>query len=471
MADLTLDVALSHVPGTYQDGVPKKSGLAESIVEPVLEDLRAAQQAILEHPFKDEQARIQFAMHYLGQSEDEVRQALGEMSLRELAERIDPSYKALHRAADLRRTRLKLEILGAFKKGAKALDRDALRAHLMGLRTAEEAGHAFHGNQYTDSQTRIDKMMKGLEIAKESYATAFLLPDGTRRAFDPSGPFHQTTLGKRGYIMRDALQLGVIRYAWPLGVEVGQVPSEKQTQVIVDDWRGRRTGEAEFNVDVRRPVDGALLGTKKFNADEISADTIRQFVKTTLEKDIRTAEAVGHPFHGNQYTDEPGPMIAVQIPGGPKIFGTPEAQAAVKKVLDTMPAKAVQEAAVKKINAFTTQHETSKQIDDYLLKHYGITSDMQAKGLYDTDRQQIFVKAGAHETAEQLSQSFDHRVSSAEWQRLAHERDRDPNELFRDAFMSAFATVGTMASPITVGIEGAIHLFQKWGWLGDASHH
>jgi hypothetical protein len=75
----------------------------------------------------------------------------------------------------------------------------------------------------------------------------------------------------------------------------------------------------------------------------------------------------GHPFHGNQWK--------TGIEGGGRAPNLGKRLLAELKALGPM-----------KVRTFKTEAEATKNIDDYLMAHYGITSEGQARALTDTQR-------------------------------------------------------------------------------------
>lgn len=150
------------------------------------------------------------------------------------------------------------------------------------------------------AEKRLARLKKLLPTTTDFRQTAFITPDGTRLTFKSfgKGGFHENEIGKFAYTMNEVLKLGVLRYT-DAGIEVGNVLSEAQAQMIVDDFIfAQRPSVA---VDIRTDDKGYMLVTtsKVFSIETLTPNVLRTFVNSRVDKTPISYKTLGGKGSGN----------------------------------------------------------------------------------------------------------------------------------------------------------------------------
>jgi DNA topoisomerase-1 len=149
------------------------------------------------------------------------------------------------------------------------------------IRTAGDVdGHEFHGNQWTAS----DQLATKLGTTEDWANTSFIHPDG-RSMKNRGGHHHQMAGGDENYAK--VLKEGTIRNIPEHGVMTATVPTHAQAEKIVSDWKAvrdrneRHSFPTTHHIDVIDVDGNQTLATRVFG-ERVTADTIRNFVKSVL---------------------------------------------------------------------------------------------------------------------------------------------------------------------------------------------
>jgi len=200
-----------------------------------------------------------------------------------------------------------------FYKPTLVLLRSAIAHRAMGGPGSGNFGHSGRPGEVGGSgegeglSSKEKELKKSAGTTTDPDKTGFILKDGTRikKAFadNHSEVVSQVYPGvqRADGLNRIMKEEGTVRYIPRVGIEAQSVPTEAQAKVIADDFKYGKANS--FTIDVatsERAAPGAgstvpyrVITSRSFDKERISADLIRNFVKSHLDasQHVRAAAA------------------------------------------------------------------------------------------------------------------------------------------------------------------------------------
>jgi hypothetical protein len=171
-----------------------------------------------------------------------------------------------------------------------------------------------------------------------------------------------------------------------------------------------------------------------------------------LKKVRALGDVEGHPFHGNQWTEGSGTTQAVE----------------------KVPANVRKELPRPVRGKVYSKEEIADRVDEYLMKHYGLTAAAQAKGIADRERGVFLSRDFNDDVLQQYGHFYEHRIASKTWQdatKALHPAQREEAfvKCFADFFTNPTAQkILSLTNPLGAIVEIPYHdIFKSWGWVKE----
>lgn len=314
-------------------------------------------------------------------------------------------------------------------------------------------GHSGRPGAVGGSGYNPSELLSYLKTTTLPSETKFLLPDGTRLQFesDATDPFAQTHEDVVAHVGLDTvLKSGVIRYRADAGVNAGAPITNVQAKIIADDWNTEARSMLFVDVGVNH------TNSKAFPTP-VNAEALRSYVNQFFVKSL------GGTGSGNfGHAGRPGVVGGSTV--GVKVYGTPDATAAVHASLDKLPTSLRNESVAKEIHAFDDAKVASAKIDEYLMKHYGFTASESAKGLVDRERGVMYTMTNPRETYTQFAHTLVDRIQSPKFQKVVRDSPlpiKKPEDVFSKYFADVFTETVKLGDPASAVYDLFTH---TWGW-------
>lgn len=182
-----------------------------------------------------------------------------------------------------------------------------------------------------------------------------------------------------------------------------------------------------------------------------------------LLADLLLLRALGGPGSGNfGHSGRPG-QVGGSAPGGAAVVGA-------------IPQNIRDEANVD-VSIFPPR-EADEKIKEYMLRHYEVDLDGQARSMTDTDKGVAIASTDPKAALESVAQALQQRIESPEWKRITDDRSQaQRNEDFVNAFAAIVMSepmqqLMSASNPLEVAVMGseklfhaAEEVFHTWGWV------